>query len=257
MSTLAPLRFSVCLDMIFTDRPFEQRLEHIADLGFRAYEFWTRRGKDMNITIALQTALRLHCVAIAGNSEASPNDPDQRAQFRDEISRSAALAVDLACDHLIVHGGITRADLDRSTQRAHLVEALREAAETASDAGINLLLEPRNQIDHPGSFLWSSDEGFAIVRELGLPHVKLLFDCYHQQISEGNLTQRILANLDLIGHIHVADVPGRHEPGTGEINYEHIFGILREHNYSGYVGLEYSPRIDAAASLRAVRMMGQ
>ncbi|WP_031457796.1 hydroxypyruvate isomerase family protein [Chloroflexus sp. MS-G] len=256
MSTLAPLRFSVCLDMIFTDRPFEQRLEHIADLGFRAYEFWTRRGKDMNITIALQTALRLHCVAIFG-SEASPNDPDQRALFREEVTRSAALAVDLACDNLIVHGGISRADLDYASQRACLIDALHEAAETAADAGLNLLLEPRNPLDHPRSFLWSSDEGFAIIRELGKPHVKLLFDCYHQQISEGNLTRRILANLDLIGHIHVADVPGRHEPGTGEINYEHIFGILREHAYSGYVGLEYTPRIDSAASLRAVRMLSQ
>ncbi len=256
MSTLAPLRFSVCLDTIFTDRPFEQRLEHIADLGFHAYEFWTRRGKDMNITIALQTALRLQCVAIVG-SEASPNDPDQRATFRDEIMRSAALAVDLACDHLIVYGGVARADLDHASQRACLIEALHEAAETAADAGLTLLLEPRNQMDVPGSFLWSSDEAAAIVREVNNPHVKLLFNCYHQQISEGNLTHRLLSYLDLIGHIHVADVPGRHEPGTGEINYEHIFGVLRECAYSGYVGLEYTPRIDSAASLRAVRMMSQ
>jgi hydroxypyruvate isomerase len=119
------------------------------------------------------------------------------------------------------------------------------------------VLEPLNQLDHPGEFLSSSDEGFAIVREVGSPNVRLLFDIYHQQISEGNLTRRIVDNLDLIGHFHVADVPGRHEPGTGEINYEHLFGVLREHGYGGYVGLEYLPHVDAAASLRAVRALSQ
>jgi hydroxypyruvate isomerase len=256
MAPLPPLRFSVCVEMLFKDKPFEQRLEYVADLGFHAFEFWGRQGKDMNITLALKMALRLEVAAFKA-SDASLVDPAQRQQFLADVTRSASLAVDLACANLIVCSGKAMPGVPYDEQRWNLVDVLKEAAETAADAGVTLVLEPLNQLDHPGEFLSSSDEGFAIVREVGSPNVRLLFDIYHQQISEGNLTNRIVDNLDLIGHFHVADVPGRHEPGTGEINYEHLFGVLREHGYGGYVGLEYMPHVDAAASLRAVRALSQ
>jgi hydroxypyruvate isomerase len=256
MSKLSPLRLSVCVETMFTEMPFEQRLEYVADLGFPAFEFWTRQGKDMNITLALKLALRLEVSAFVGSS-ASLVDPAQREQFLSEINRAASLAVDLSCTNLIVTSGPALAGVPRDVQRHNLVAALRAAVPTAADADVCLVLEPLNQIDHPGAFLSSSDEGFAIVREVASPHVKLCFDTYHQQISEGNLTARIVDNLDLIGHIQVADVPGRHEPGTGEINYEQIFGVLREHDYRGFVGLEYIPLVDATASLKAVRALSQ
>jgi hydroxypyruvate isomerase len=256
MAALPPLRFSVCVETLFSDKPFEQRLEYVADLGFSAFEFWSRQGKDMNITLALKMALRLEVSAFCGNSS-SLVDPAERQQALAEITRAASLAFDLACSNLILTSGPALPGVPREEQRANLVSLLKEAAATAADADLCLVLEPLNQIDHPGVYLSSSDEGFAIVREVGSPHVKLLFDVYHQQISEGNLTRRILDNLDLIGHIHVADVPGRHEPGTGEINYEHLFGVLRERGYKGYVGLEYTPLMDARASLRAVRALSQ
>lgn len=256
MSTLAPLRFSVCVEMIFKDKPFEQRLEEVADAGFSAFEFWGRRGKDMNITLALKAALHLEVSAFAA---ATPSlvDPAARGGAMEELRRAASLAFDLACDHVIVTSGPALPGVPRDEQRRHMVDLLHEAAETAADADVCLVLEPLNQFDHPGTYLSSSDEGFAIVRELNSPHVRLCFDIYHQQITEGNLTQRIIDNFDLIGHIHVADVPGRHEPGTGEINYEHLFGVLRERGYRGFVGLEYMPLLDARASLRAVRALSQ
>jgi hydroxypyruvate isomerase len=256
MAALPPLRFSVCVEMLFKDKPFEQRLEYVADQGFPAFEFWSRQGKDMNITLALKAALRLEVAAFLG-STASMVDPAQRQQFLGDITRSASLAVDLACENLIITSGPAMPGVPYDEQRWNLVDLLKEAAHTAADAGVTLVLEPLNQQDHPGTFLSSSDEGFAIVREVNSPNVKLLFDVYHQQISEGDLTRRLTANMDLIGHIHVADVPGRHEPGTGEINYEHIFGVLREAGYRGYVGLEYNPLVDAVASLKAVRALSQ
>jgi hydroxypyruvate isomerase len=256
MATLPPLRFAVCVDTLFKEKLFEQRLEYVADLGFPAFEFWTRQGKDMNITLALKLALRLEVSAFVG-SEASLVDATQRLQFLADMNRAAALAVDLACNNLIVTSGPLLPNVPREEQRARLVEALCAAAETAADADVVVALKPLNPVDHPDTFLSSSDEGFAIVREVNSPHVRLCFNCYHQQISEGNLTQRITQNLDLIGYIQVADVPGRHEPGTGEINYEHIFGILRENSYRGFVGLEYDPLVDATASLRAVRALSQ
>jgi hydroxypyruvate isomerase len=257
MSNLPPLRFSVCVELIFNHVPFEQRLEYVAANGFKAYEFWRRTNKDMNITQALGSALRLSVAAFVG-SDAALVDPAQHPQFMTDISRAAALAVDLNCTNLIVVSGNALPDVPREEQRNNVITALKAAAPIAADAGVTLVLEPLNAlIDHPGHFLTTAVEGFQIIEAVHSPNVKLLFDIYHQQISEGNLSSNIIDNLDLIGHIHVADVPGRHEPGTGEINYEHIFGLLREHNYKGYVGLEYIPRVDPAASLRAVRAMAQ
>src|SRR5690606_27292795 len=113
-----------------------------------------------------------------------------RQQFLSDITHSAALAADLACANLIVSSGPAMPGVPYGEQRWNLVDVVKQAAETAEDAGLTLVLEPLNQFDHPGTFLSSSDEGFAIVREVGSPHVKLCFDCYHQQISEGNLTKR-------------------------------------------------------------------
>jgi hydroxypyruvate isomerase len=251
-----PLRFSVCVETLFKEKPFEQRLEYVHDLGFPAFEFWSRQGKDMNITLALKLALRLEVSAFVGSST-SLVDPTQRQQFLTDINRAAALAFDLSCANLIVTSGPALPSVPREQQTTAMVEALRAAAETAADAEVILALKPLNLRDHPDTFLSSSDEGFEIVRAVNSPHVRLCFDLYHQQISEGDLSRRISENLDLIGHIQVADVPGRHEPGTGEINYEHIFGLLREQGYKGFVGLEYNPLVDATASLRAVRALGQ
>jgi hydroxypyruvate isomerase len=256
MADLPPLRFSVCIENVFSDLPFEQRLEHITSHGFSAFEFQKRDRRDMNITLALQVALRLDAVAFVG-STASLVDPSQRALFQSEMTRAAALAVDLSCDNLIVHSGTLLPDVPRETQRASIIDGLRTVVDIASDAGVTLLLEPLNEVDFPDTFLTSSDEGFDIIREINKPNVKLLFDIYNQQITEGNLSARLVKNLDLIGHIHVADVPGRHEPGTGEINYRYIFKLLRKYGYRGYIGLDFVPRKDSNTSLKTVRAMIQ
>jgi hydroxypyruvate isomerase len=256
MADLPPLRFSVCVEHIFDDMPFEQRLEHILVHGFSAFEFRSRNRRDMNITLALKTALRLDLIAFVG-SESSLVDPAEREQFQNDITRAASLAVDLSCDNLIVHSGSMLSEVPRAEQRESIIEGLRSVVEVANDAGVTLLLEPLNRLDFPGIYLTSADEGFDIIREVNSPNVKLLFDIYNQQISEGNLSSRLIKNLNLIGHIHVADVPGRHEPGTGEINYRYLFKLLRKHGYRGYIGLDYIPLADSNTSLRAMRAMIQ
>ncbi|NJM06839.1 TIM barrel protein [Candidatus Gracilibacteria bacterium] len=255
MAALAPVRFAVSIERIFTDKPFEQRMEYVADQGFKAFEFGLRKGKDMNITHALRMALRLEVSAF--EATAIPlTDPAQRKAALAEVERSAALAIDLACPTLIVASGHTTVGLSRDEQRRHLVDTLAEAAETAADADLVLALQPQNTIDCPESFLWSMDEAATIVRAIDSPNVQLCFNVYHQQISEGNLSKRLSEYLPLIAHVQVADVPGRHEPGSGEINYEHIFGLLRERGYRGYIGLDYLPLLDPIVSLRAVRALG-
>ena len=107
---------------------------------------------------------------------------------------------------------------------------------------MTLALEPLNTaVDHPGYFLTSSAEGFDIVDAVDSPNVKLLYDVYHQQITKGNIVQTVTENVERIGHVHLADVPKRHEPGTGELNYAHILSVLDDAGYDGYVGCEFSP----------------
>jgi hydroxypyruvate isomerase len=129
-------------------------------------------------------------------------------------------------------------------------------APLAEKAGVTLVLEPLNvYVDHPGYFLDGSAAGFDLVRAVGSPRIKLLYDIYHMQVMEGNIIQTLTSNLDVIGHVHVADVPGRHEPGTGELSYANIFEALRQAGYDKYVGFEFEPTVpseEAAATSLAL-----
>ncbi len=148
----------------------------------------------------------------------------------------------------------TDTGVGKTVVAAAIVAALRAGAPLCEDAGVTMVLEPLNVlVDHAGYYLVTSAEGFQIVDEVGSPAVKLLYDVYHQQITEGNLIATITANVGRIGHLHVADVPGRHEPGTGEINYRNVLRAVEAAGYAGYVGLEYQPQADPAATLATVK----
>ncbi len=148
------------------------------------------------------------------------------------------------------------ADLSDHQMHTSIVEGLGQAAPMVEEAGLFLAVEPLNVlVDHPGYYLTTSEEGFDILGEVGSPNVKLLFDIYHQQITEGNLLDNIIPNIGSISHFHVADVPGRHEPSTGEINYSNVFAAIEKTGYGGYVGLEYGPTGDTAESLKIVQAL--
>ena len=124
-----------------------------------------------------------------------------------------------------------------------MLEGLKAIVPLAEEAGVTLVLEPLNSlVDHAGYFLDRSALGFELVRAVDSPRIKVLFDIYHMQVMEGNVIQTLTGNLDLIGHVHVADVPGRHEPGTGELNYANIIEALRQAGYDKYVGFEFDPK---------------
>lgn len=168
MGALPPLRFSVSIETMFLNMPFEQRMEHVAAQGFSAFEFGRRDGKDMNITLALQTALRMEVSAFIGSS-ASLVDPTQHTQFENDILRAASLAVDLCCSYLIIHSGAALPGVLRPQQRANIIAALQRVVPIARDADVILVLEPLNRLDNPGTFLYSSDEGFQLIREVNSP----------------------------------------------------------------------------------------
>ena len=141
------------------------------------------------------------------------------------------------------------AGLDRAAQLACIVENLTWAAPQAAAAGVTLLVEPLNATDQPHYFVHNSSQGMEIIQAVNHPNVRLQFDFYHMQMSEGNLTNTFTRLQPFIGHVQISDAPERHQPGTGEINYSTIFALLERLNYGGHIGLEYRPEGETDVSL--------
>ena len=180
-------------------------------------------------------------------------NPDHRKGFLADVRSSLEIAKRLECPTMIVMSGNNVAGMTHEAQHESIVEGLKRAAEIVDGKGVTLLLENIDLEENSRYFLWSVPEAFEIVGKVGHPQVKFLYDFYHAQISGGNLIENLEKNIDKVGLVHVADVPGRHEPGTGEINYSNIYRKLAELKYSRYVTMEYIPRGDAVESLRAAR----
>lgn len=248
------LRLSVCIDMIFRDSPLKERVAKVAASGIEAVEFWRWTDKDLD---ALERATQEHNVRVAGfcvDPMGAIVDRSTHGQFLEGVKNSVAAANRLGAETLIVTTGQALKGVPRPEQHAAIVEALQAAAPIAEDGGITLSLEPLNTaVDHAGYYLVTSVEGYEIIDAVDSPRVKLLYDCYHQQISEGNLIDNLRRNAAKIGHIHLADVPGRHEPGTGELNYANIFKAIGESGYAGYVGMEFKPTGQAESALKYVK----
>ncbi len=249
-----PLRLSVCIEMIFTEVPFEQRIAKVAEAGLEAIEFWGWRNKDLK---AIARQAEQAGVTIAGfvcEAEGPLVDPENTSRWVETAKQSIDAAAEIGVSTLIVTTGNEIDGLSRFAQHDAIVKGLSLLAPYAEQHGVTLVLEPLNiLVDHKGYYLAESGEGFDIVRAVDSPAVKLLYDIYHQQITEGFLLPTIEANLDLIGHFHCADVPGRHEPGTGEINYANIFSFIAQSSYQGWVGLEFRPTVDSIQALEAVK----
>ena len=260
------MKASVCIEMIFTEYPFLQRIERAAEAGFDAVEFWSWDNKDLPAISAAVARTGLVIAAFQANLGGTLVHPEQRDGFVVSIQKSLEKAQLLKAPNIILltdELGDDRTvrfqfpELSTEQKYESVLGGLRVLAPMAEEAGINLLLEPLNtRVDHPGFFLNSSRLGFELVRLLKSPRVKVLYDIYHMQLMEGNLTSTLLANLPLVGHLHVADVPGRKAPGAGEINYPNLLAALARAGYAGYVGMEYYPANDKMEELsRVVEMV--
>ena len=244
-------RISICVEMVYDDEPFADRISRAAEAGADAVEFWDWREKDLE---AIVDTAETADIPIAGFvAGGTLTDPDAADDAVETIRESIGTAAEHDVPSLIVTTGQDQDGLDRETQYDNIVDVLSRVAPDAEEAGVTLVVEPLNTaVDHPGYFLETSAEGFDIVDDVGSPNVKLLYDVYHQQITEGNVIQTITENVDRIGHLHIADVPGRHEPGTGELDYENILEAIDETAYDGYVGCEFSPVGDADEAVATV-----
>ena len=254
------LKLTACIDMLYRELDFYDRFAAAKKAGLDAVEFWGFTGRDLARVREEcdKNELTLAAVCVGGTGEAADRFNSRRLLYRDgiddfvEVTKQSAKAAELlGCKTFIITVGQERDDATRYEQHANIVLALKAAAPIFEDAGLVMVVEPLNVLcNHRGYFLPSSYEAFEILEEVGSPAIKLLYDIYHQQISEGNLIPTIEKNISLIGHFHVADNPGRHEPGTGEINYRKVFETIHKLGYDKYIGLEYSNTIDTTETIR-------
>jgi hydroxypyruvate isomerase len=247
-------KVSICIEMLFTEVDFLDRPAAAAEAGFKAVEFWGSGNKDIP---ALKEACARAGVAVAtfgslgGHALVSPQDPDA---LRATMLKDAEKAHTLGTETLLVTTGNELEGVPRDEQAQTIIGNLRTVAPVAEEQGIRLALEMLNTlVDHAGYFLDRTNEALAIVEAVGSPAVGILYDVYHMQIMEGNLIETIRRAAPALHHVHVADVPGRHEPGTGEINYANVFRALDEAGYKGWCGMEFRPTGGSAEALAAMK----
>jgi hydroxypyruvate isomerase len=249
-------KLSVMLWTIYRDLPFEERMEKVSEAGYGSMELvnefngWSDpdfrkfRAKKHSLGLTVD-ACTLPVKGIV--------DPANKDEFLSDLKKFLPTAEKLECPALIILSG-NRID-GQAHERTHqaCVDTLKHGAEVAAKADVTLLLENIDPEENPKYFLTSVAEGFEIIREVNHPRVKFLYDFYHEQISEGNLIEKLEKNIDLVGLVHIADVPGRHQPGTGEINFASIFRKLDELKYNRYAAMEFIPTGDPVKALRGAR----
>lgn len=246
------MRLSPCIETLFREESIVQRLRRVKELGFKGFEFWSPENKDIDELIRVSTELDLTVTAFCTES-ISLVDAKKREEYLEGLKRSIDLARRLGCDQLITQTGPELTSIPREDQLLSLIDGLNACAPILESNRITLLVEPLNIIvDHKGYFLSRSAEAFDIIQAVNSPYVKILYDVYHQQITEGNLIPTIRRNIDLIGHFHIADHPGRQEPGTGEINYLNVLQAIKNSGYDGWIGLEYRPSQNDRATLESI-----
>lgn len=245
-------KFSLCIEAVLDGEvDFYDRIQVAKDLGYDAVEFWDPADKDIakiaKLSAQHNIPVSICCVKNAWNDlYRMSEDPKRVLQ---NVTESAKIVKDLGCKSLIGLSGDVKGHAYDET--VVLIDNLKRCAETLEKEGVTLNLEALNSIvDHKGYFLDSSFVGFNIMKAVGSPNVRLLFDCYHMQIMEGNLTQNITNNIDRIGHFHSAGVPGRNEIMGGETNYEKIVKLVDGLGYDRYFGLEYWTSYDSMKSLK-------
>ena len=253
----APFKISIMLWTVFTGLPFEERLEKVAEAGYHAvelvheYSAWTesdftrynKKRAELGITFDTTAGLR-HGVG----------DPSVREAFLTDVREQLKIMEKLECPALIVMSGNVVPGLAPQAQHDSCVEGLKRAAELVEGKGMTLLLENIDLEENPRYYMWSVPEAFRIIEEVNHPQVKFLYDFYHAQISGGNLITNLKGHADKVGLFHIADVPGRHEPGTGEIDYRNIYKQIAESNYHGYAAMEFHPIGDPIKTLAQARL---
>lgn len=245
------MKFSACIDMMYPEHEFIERIDSAKADGVDAVEFWKWTGKDIDAIVQKtdKLGLKVSLFNIDSTDEKLSYDLSRgilshgrTSEFINALNETVPVMKKLGCDKIIVLAGDVDEKIPYDLALDNIYKVLREAAPVAESHGVTLLLEPLNTYDRPTYVLPYSDDAFDIVKGISSPSVKLLFDIYHTQRMEGNLIDTIEKNIDYIGHFHVANSPYRCEPDCGEIDYMAVLSAIDAKNYSNYVGFEYRIR---------------
>lgn len=248
------MKYSLCTDLLYleigpTGPVFSDtgKLLDGMDLakktGFKAVEFWDWDGRDWKALLAKKQELGLEMSAICAKDRGTLADPATHGKAVKGLEETIEVAKQFACPNIIIVAN-NMEGFDQEESHRNIIAGLKKLAPIAEQAGVTLILEPI-----VGSYFTDSKEPFDMIEEVGSPNLKLLYDVFHYQIMEGNVTAVIKKNVDKIGHIHVAGAPDRHEIFDGELNYDYIIKSIAESGYKGYVALEYLPTMDKEESV--------
>lgn len=250
-------RFCANLSMMFTELPFLDRFQAAAAAGFRGVEYLFPYDHEPGEIAALLERHGLTQVLFnmppgdwAAGERGLAALPARTAEFRDGVAKAARYAKALGCTQVHCMAGIAPDGSDPAVVRQTYLANLAFAAHAFAKQHLRVLIEPINTRDMPGYVLSRTHDALAIIAEVAAGNLLLQYDCYHMQIMEGDLCPTIERHLPLIAHVQAADSPGRHEPGTGEINYPFVFAWLDRLGYDGWVGCEYRPQATTAEGLR-------
>lgn len=249
-------KFSANLSFLYPELPFLERFAAAAKDGFRAVEYL---GPYEDPKEKVAETLRKHSLTQAlfnvpsgnwaGGERGIACLPDRATEFRSGIGMALDYAEALDCRKLNVLAGITPANTGHDIAEKTLIGNLQYAAQRCASAGVKLLIEPINQRDIPGFFLSTTNHAERILELAGGDNLFIQYDFYHMQVMQGDLIRTYIRLKDRIGHVQIADNPGRNEPGTGEINYGFVLSELDRLGYDGWVGCEYKPRTDTTTGL--------
>jgi hydroxypyruvate isomerase len=243
--------WSACIEMLFADEPvFAHRIRAAKAQRFDAVEFWQWSNKDLDAVAAALAETGLPLAGILCEPIANLTNAATHGFFLAGVEASLGAAKRLGAPLMIAQAGNVVAGASRPAQHAALVDGLKRAADIVAGSGVIVALEPLNdRVDHPGYFLTSTTEGLDVIDEVGRPEIRLLYDIYHAAVM-GEAIELLDGRLDRVAHVHLADAPGRHEPGSGQMDWQARLDWLAAHGYAGLVGLEYRPSAGTVDSLR-------
>jgi hydroxypyruvate isomerase len=252
------VQFSFMLWALERQAPFDRCVEMVAAAGYQGIEL-TGEFQKWSPEERRRILARIHSLGLVVDSMSGVRAgfavPEETEAFREQFVEHLRDAKELECPQVILLSGKRIADV--AGQRVTAVENLKRAVEVAAKEDVEIVIEPIDLIENPPIYLASVSDGFEIVRAVNMPQLKVLYDFYHEQRSFGNLIEKLEKNVDLVGLVHVADVPGRHEPRTGEINYTTIYGKLAELKYNRWIAMEYYPTEEPVASLKKAKADAQ
>lgn len=250
------MKLSACIEWLFADEApdFADRIRACRKHGIEAVEFHLWRDKDLGAIRAALDETGIELLAFVNDPRRHLTKRETHADFLPDFAEALSVAKQLNSRAVLVTIGPAPTDRPRSEQRAAVVAAFSQAARMAQDAGKLVFVEALNSVvDHPGFFLTSTTEALDIADEVGLPNMQVLFDFYHSAMMGEDARAVLSGRMQRIGHVQFADAPGRHEPGTGHIDWADRLRLLDELGYQGAIGLEYKPATTTTQSLQVLK----